>query len=90
MKQTTNAEQQPMDKILGMFQQIIARQPDRLLSDKQVAEMIGMSREQVWKLSREGVFPKPREIRRPGAKKGSTRWKQSDITSYINSLPVVD
>lgn len=86
----TKTEQQPMDKILGMFQQIIACQPDRLLSDKQVAEMIGVSRVQVWQLSKDEVLPSPCTIRRPGASKGLTRWKQSEITKYINSLPVAE
>ena len=55
---------------------------DKLLTDKQVAEMLGFGRNKVWKLNRakNNNFPRPVKIN------GSTRWKNSMIQDYIKSL----
>jgi predicted DNA-binding transcriptional regulator AlpA len=79
-----------MNQVMEILQQIIARQPDKLLSDKSVADMLNVSRDQVWRLTRAGELPKPRIMRSPGSSKGSTRWVHSEIMQYINALPVAD
>ena len=90
METAENNQTPPLHKVMDMLQQIIARQPDKLLSDKTVAEMLNVSRDQVWRLTRAGELPKPRTLKAPGSSKGSTRWVHSEIMQYINSLPVVD
>ena len=91
MEQTANNQhQQQMTIVMDMLQQIIARQPDKLLSDKTVAEMLNVSRDQVWRLTRAGELPKPRTMKALGNIKGSTRWKHSEIMKYINALPVAN
>ena len=74
--------------IMGMSAQEKRHKEERLLSDKDVAQMLGVSRDQVWRLNRSGVLPKPRTLKIEGRERGSTRWKHSEILVFINSLEV--
>lgn len=53
--------------------------PDYLLTDKQVAKLLGVSRSQVWAKAQSGEWPKPIKL-----SDRVTRWKTSAITSLIN------
>lgn len=75
--------------VVDLLNNLIQRQPDKLLSDKSVAEILNVSKDQVWRLTRAGELPKPRIIKARDKTKGSTRWLHSDIMRYINSLPSV-
>lgn len=51
-----------------------------LLTDKDVAELLGVSRVHVWDCSREGSLPKPYKL-------GTlTRWKRQDIEALVDGL----
>lgn len=53
---------------------------DRLLSVKQVAELLDCGVSTVWRDAKNGILPKQ-------VKHGSlTRWKMSDLQKYISSL----
>ncbi len=54
--------------------------PDRLLTVAQVAAMLAISVRTVWKLCSTGDLPQPLHLG------GSRRWRESDITKYIESL----
>ena len=77
-------------EIIALLSQIVAWHPEKLLSDKSVAEILNVSRDQVWRLTRAGELPKPRMMKAPCGGKGSTRWLHSEIVQYINSLPVAE
>ena len=79
-----------MKGVVDLLNNLIQRQPDKLLSDKSVAEILNVSKDQVWRLTRAGELPKPRIIKAQGRVKGSTRWLHSEIMRYINSLPPVN
>lgn len=51
-----------------------------LLTDKDVAQLLGISRTHVWDCSREGTLPKPYKF---GI---NTRWKLSEILGVIDGL----
>ena len=55
---------------------------DRLLSIKEVLEMVGVSKSTLYKMIAEDRFPRPVRIRLRGA-----RWWQSEITEWVNSRP---
>jgi predicted DNA-binding transcriptional regulator AlpA len=52
----------------------------RLLSPPEVAGLLGISIRKLWKLKAEQQLPKPIKVGR------CTRWRDSDITAFINSL----
>lgn len=52
----------------------------RLLRDRQVAEMIGLSRASVWRMARNGHFPEPVRIA-----ERSTRWLERDVNAWIEA-----
>ena len=51
--------------------------PDRLLRAAQVAEALGVSVRQVWKLRAQGSLPAPIKVG------NSTRWRASEIQRWI-------
>ena len=50
------------------------------VSDKQVADRYGVSRETIWRWKREGDFPKAVKLSR-----GMTRWRISDLEEWERS-----
>ena len=56
---------------------------ERLLRRRQVEEITGMSRSSIYRLMREGKFPRPVRIG-PAA----VRWRARDITAWMESRPV--
>ena len=56
---------------------------DRLLRRRQVEEITGMSRSSIYRLMKDGEFPRAVRIG-PSA----VRWRTSDITGWLESLPV--
>lgn len=73
-------EENTKELIVNLMKIIKRINPERLLSDKSVANMLDISRDQVHRLKRQGILPQPVKIQ------GSTRWKHSEIIDYINSL----
>ena len=55
---------------------------DRLLRRPEVEELTGLSRASIYRWIGDGKFPLPVRI---GAT--AVRWKESDITAWIQSLP---
>lgn len=55
---------------------------ERLLSVKSTAELLDVSIDQVWRLTRDKDedFPKPVKLKR------STRWKESELVDFIDKL----
>ena len=53
---------------------------DRLLTVGQVAERLSLSARTVWKLCSSGELPPPLKIG------GARRWRESDISRYIEAL----
>ena len=51
---------------------------EQLLTDKDVASVLKLSRSSVWRLAKEGKLPKPIKI--GGC---SSRWKQSEIKAFL-------
>jgi excisionase family DNA binding protein len=54
---------------------------DRLLTVGDVAERLGLSTRTIWALRAAGTIPAPIKI---GA---NTRWRRSEIETYIRGLP---
>ena len=55
---------------------------DRFLTDRAVADLFGVSRQTVWRWARSNdLFPKANQI-----SPGTSRWRLSDIRSYLESL----
>lgn len=52
---------------------------DRLLTDRQVAAILGVSRSQVWAKVKKGDWPPPLKL-----SDRVTRWKSTDIIDLIN------
>lgn len=52
------------------------------LSDKQVATYLSITRDTVWRWSREGRLPPPIKIG-----PNSTRWRRSEIDLRLNEVP---
>ncbi len=50
---------------------------DRLLSVRQVADRLGVSTRQVWKLASSGRLPEPVRLGR------SVRWKESCLAEFL-------
>ena len=55
---------------------------DRLLHRREVEKLTGLSRASIYRLMSEGEFPRPVRV---SAK--AVRWKESDITTWIQSRP---
>lgn len=51
---------------------------DRLITDKEVAHLLGASRSWPWKLVQEGKFPAPIKIT-----PRCTRWRLSDVKQWM-------
>jgi prophage regulatory protein len=58
--------------------------PDRLLSLREVATMLGLSRVSVWQLRRSGSFPTGRRLTT-----NRLAWLRSDLLAWIESRPAV-
>ena len=55
---------------------------DKLLRRREVEEVTGMSRSTIYRKMDVGLFPRPVKIG-PSA----VRWKESDIETWLESLP---
>lgn len=53
-----------------------------VLNDKELRECIGMSRVNIWRLEKEGKFPKRRYL-----SKGRVCWLVSEVETWIKELP---
>jgi predicted DNA-binding transcriptional regulator AlpA len=51
-----------------------------LLTDRAVAELLGMSRATLWKLSRLGQLPRPVKIG------NMTRWRRDEVYGVIDAV----
>lgn len=56
---------------------------ERLLKDRQVAEIIGCSRTNVWRMVDDGRLPKPLRLG------GMTRWRASTVMAVIEQAEEV-
>lgn len=59
---------------------VATQQQERFLRFGAVAEMIGLSRSTIWRMEREGQFPKRVRI---GAK--SVAWRLSDLLAWMST-----
>ena len=57
---------------------------ERLLRRQEVEELTGLSRASIYRLMESGKFPRPVRVSAT-----AVRWKLSDITTWIESRPVV-
>ena len=57
---------------------------ERLLRRREVEELTGLSRASIYRLMRRGRFPLAVRVSAT-----AVRWKASDITTWIESRPVV-
>lgn len=55
---------------------------DRLLRRRQVEEITGLARSTIYRLMKDGTFPRPIRVA-PGA----VRWRLSDIEAWLDSRP---
>lgn len=53
---------------------------EELMTDKEVAQWLKMSRSSVWRLARVGKIPQPTKI---GFR--TARWKKSELTSFMEA-----
>jgi predicted DNA-binding transcriptional regulator AlpA len=53
---------------------------EKLLSVKGVAEIVGVSERQIWRLAADNKFPQPVHVGH------SARWVSSDIQTYLEKL----
>lgn len=58
---------------------------DYLLPKKELVKQVGLSIATIYRRIKAGTFPAPIAI---GS--GSVRWKQSDISAWMQSLPTTD
>ena len=56
---------------------------DRLMRRREVEKITGISRSSIYRLMQEGEFPRPVRV---GS--AAVRWRQSDITVWLESRPV--
>jgi prophage regulatory protein len=56
--------------------------PTRLLRLPAVIAMTGMGRDSIYRLAREGRFPKPRKLT-----ERSSGWREDEILAWIESRP---
>ena len=55
----------------------------KLITQKQVVDLVGVSRTTIWRLERAGKFPRRRQVSTK-----SVRWNQAEIEDWINSRPL--
>ena len=55
----------------------------KLLTQKQVVDLVGVSRTTIWRLERAGQFPRRRQVSTK-----AVRWDQAEIVDWINSRPL--
>lgn len=53
---------------------------DRLLTDREVAEQLGVSTASVWRHAAAGLLPKPVKLGH------SSRWTESDLSETVDQL----
>lgn len=58
-------------------------QPPQLLRLPAVLQMTGLGRDSVYRLAREGLFPRPRKIT-----ERSSAWRADEVQAWIDSRPV--
>lgn len=54
---------------------------EKLLSDKDVAEKLAISRASVWRFANEGKLPKPVRL-----SESTQRWRATEINNYLANL----
>lgn len=59
--------------------------PIRLLRINDVADRLGLSRSHVWRMVKDGRFPKPRRL-----SSRAIAWPESDVSAWIGDRPVFD
>jgi predicted DNA-binding transcriptional regulator AlpA len=62
----------------------IVRPAARLLSKGEVLDKIGVTYPTIWKLMRDGAFPRPVVI---GSTGGKNAWLESEVDAWIAALP---
>ena len=55
----------------------------KLITQKQVVDLVGVSRTTIWRLERAGKFPRRRQVSTK-----SVRWNQAEIEDWIESRPL--
>jgi predicted DNA-binding transcriptional regulator AlpA len=67
----------------------MADQPNqiKLLSGAEVLDIVGVSYASLWGWIKEGTFPPGRALS-PGTKKGRICWIESEVQTWMLSLPV--
>ena len=55
----------------------------KLITQKQVVDLVGVSRTTIWRLERAGQFP-----RRVQVSTKAVRWHQAEILDWIESRPL--
>ncbi len=55
----------------------------KLLNQKQIVDLVGLSRTTIWRLERAGQFPRRLKVSRK-----AVRWIQAEIVDWINSRPL--
>jgi prophage regulatory protein len=55
-----------------------ADEPERLLRGKEVEKLVGVSRQTLWRMERDGDFPKRVRIGKNGV-----RWKASEVNAWL-------
>ena len=63
----------------------VKKMGDRLLRRREVERITGLSRSSVYRLMQDGEFPRPVRVG-PAA----VRWRESDITAWLESRPVAE
>ena len=60
---------------------------NRLLRVGEVAELLGVSKSYIYKLSQIGDFPKPIVLGDETIRRASSRWVLSEVEDWVNSRP---
>ncbi len=55
----------------------------KLLTQKQVVDLVGLSRTTIWRLERAGQFPRRRQVSTK-----AVRWNKAEIEDWISSRPL--
>ena len=55
----------------------------KLLTQKQVVDLVGLSRTTIWRLERAGQFPRRRQVSTK-----AVRWNHAEIVDWIESRPL--
>jgi len=64
-----------------VLEELRARKSKGLLRQREVLELIGISRIELWRRYKRGAFPEPVRIGR------DLRWKAEEVFRWIDSLP---